>query len=569
MQKIIIKHVTGSKSNQTDVFELPIEEIVFGRSSDCQVAFDAEKDAYVSTRHCKITVQNKNQFLLTDLNSSNGTFVNNVKITTPKQLQANDEVQLGKSDKDEGSVKFTFNLDPATPKTKLIGPKPTAILPSTPQTKVVQNTSASNGSLPTNSTMTSPESKKIGEKTAERLISTAVNHDRKKMINMGASIIGIVILASSIFAYTIYQDKLEIQKNNTQAALDNASNNKAQQQAIDNITNNAQLNAENIQTQFGNSTVLIEMSWKLIYTPTGKQVFQKFGCATDAKGKCVSEKMPWYVLIDGVVEPFLDFENGISIGASGSGSGFVITEGGHILTNRHVAAPWEMTQSTDFKLPGILMVCNDSACSAPTLKPMANDASSNEYLASLKKWIPTKAKMLGQTPLRGKLVEGRYDYLDVTFKGTSLRLPAHAGPISGNADVALIKIEPTKKLQPVEMGFDDPVSAGAPVTVIGYPGISPDNARQNQSGTWLTIPDVTVTPGAIGKVITSSEAANSYSELNDAYQLTVTATGSGNSGGPVFNDKGHVIGIFTAIKKDANGTMVSFAVPIKHAKEFM
>lgn len=567
MQKIIIKHVTGSKSNQTDVFELPIEEIVFGRSSDCQVAFDAEKDAYVSTRHCKITVQNKNQFLLTDLNSSNGTFVNNVKITSPKQLEANDEVQLGKSDKDEGSVKFTFNLDPATPKTKLIGPKPTVILPSTPQTKVVQNTSASNGSLPTNSTTEPQKSKKIGEATAVHLISTAVNHDRKKMINMGASIIGIVILASSIFAYTIYQDKVKIEEITTEAEKTRIIKDNAQQDETD--RNKAQLTSENIQTQFGNSTVLIEMSWKLIYTPTGKQVFQKFGCATDAKGKCVSEKMPWYVLIDGVVEPFLDFENGIPIGDSGSGSGFVITEGGHILTNRHVAAPWEMTQSTDFKLPGILMVCNDSACSAPTLKPMANDASSDEYLASLKKWIPTKAKMLGQTPLRGKLVEGRHDYLDVTFKGTSLRLPAHAGPVSGNADVALIKIEPTKKLQPVEMGFDDPVSAGAPVTVLGYPGISPDNARQNQSGTWLTIPDVTVTPGSIGKVITNSDAANSYSALDDAYQLTVTATGSGNSGGPVFNDKGHVIGIFTAIRKDANGTMVSFAVPIKHAKEFM
>ena len=57
--------------------------------------------------------------------------------------------------------------------------------------------------------------------------------------------------------------------------------------------------------------------------------------------------------------------------------------------------------------------------------------------------------------------------------------------------------------------------------------------------------------------------------MGDVYQLTVNTTGSGNSGGPVFNDKGQVIGLLTYGKSDQSGTQISFAVPIKYGRELM
>jgi S1-C subfamily serine protease len=203
----------------------------------------------------------------------------------------------------------------------------------------------------------------------------------------------------------------------------------------------------------------------------------------------------------------------------------------------------------------------------------------NKLFASLSKWVPSQAIY---KQLHGKSVEGRHDYLDVTFPKTGLRIPARLVRTSDTADVALIKIDVPESMQPIEMSADDPVSAGDNIIVMGYPGISPDVAVQmnsqdrfNREGEWRQIPEPTVTGGNIGKVILGSATTDSasvkgyFSEMGDAYQLTVTATGSGNSGGPVFNDKGHTIGIFTSKKTDQSGTVISFAVPIKYGQELM
>jgi S1-C subfamily serine protease len=52
--------------------------------------------------------------------------------------------------------------------------------------------------------------------------------------------------------------------------------------------------------------------------------------------------------------------------------------------------------------------------------------------------------------------------------------------------------------------------------------------------------------------------------MGDVYQLTVNSTGSGNSGGPVFNDRGEVVAIFYA-GRAYGGAQVTFAVPIRYA----
>ena len=48
------------------------------------------------------------------------------------------------------------------------------------------------------------------------------------------------------------------------------------------------------------------------------------------------------------------------------------------------------------------------------------------------------------------------------------------------------------------------------------------------------------------------------------------AAGSGNSGGPVFDDHGKVIGIFSdSIQRPGVTTVVTFALPIKEGMELM
>ena len=78
-----------------------------------------------------------------------------------------------------------------------------------------------------------------------------------------------------------------------------------------------------------------------------------------------------------------------------------------------------------------------------------------------------------------------------------------------------------------------------------------------------TIPTPTVTAGNIGRIVpASSDKTNTFSGFGDSYQLTINATGAGNSGGPMFDDEGNVIGIYYAGNR-MRGTQISFAIPIK------
>jgi len=64
---------------------------ILGRHPDCDIVLTADG---VSGRHCKITKMTQG-WILEDLGSSNGTFVNNLKITTPTLVSTLDTITLG------------------------------------------------------------------------------------------------------------------------------------------------------------------------------------------------------------------------------------------------------------------------------------------------------------------------------------------------------------------------------------------------------------------------------------------------------------------------------------------
>lgn len=557
MKKIIIKHLLGSKANLIEIFELPIQEILFGRDNHCQVIYDPGKDDLVSRVHCKITIQNDNDFLLTDLNSTNGTYVNDEKVISPQLIKPDDVVQLGK-----GGVKFSFDLDPRPQ----IAPKPTrlaeSISMSIPTREQRIEPSLESDALSKNTRATSENLRGIGKNTLMREINLAETNTRKKMINYGASIIGLILVVSGFFLYQNYQDKSALQQ------TIEVVNNESKQRTAE-IINNKPLTSSDIFKQYAGSTAFIELKWRLIHATSGKQIYQTVICAEKNRGRCI-KLAPLYQYFDGAVSPVLNEDNGIPIRGSGSGSGFVVDKSGFILTNRHVAASWH-TSYTNFS-PGILKVCQDSQC--VNFKLTAIGENNSELWANLNKWVP--AHLVSKVE-----VEGVNDSLNVTFPNTGLAIPAHLVRVSDIADVALIKIDVINPLEPVELAHDEQVNPGDTITVMGYPGISPDVGVKlssqdpfNRKDQIRKIPQPTVTGGNIGKILQGkaefkSEAIEDYySEIGDAYQLTVNATGSGNSGGPVFNDKGKVIGIFSASRK-LGGTVITFAVPIKHGLEIM
>jgi serine protease Do len=118
-------------------------------------------------------------------------------------------------------------------------------------------------------------------------------------------------------------------------------------------------------------------------------------------------------------------------------------------------------------------------------------------------------------------------------------------------DLAVIKID-AKNLPVVELGDSDQLKVGQWVVAIG-----------NALGRF----ENTVTAGVISakdRSIEASDASNGSSESISNLLQTDAAINSGNSGGPLVNLKGQVVGINTAVASGAQS--IGFAIPINQAK---
>jgi pSer/pThr/pTyr-binding forkhead associated (FHA) protein len=74
------------------IFELETERVVIGRRRTCEVVLEHPG---VSARHCELARSSEGQWTITDLGSTNGTFVNGLPITETT-LRFGDEIGLGK-----------------------------------------------------------------------------------------------------------------------------------------------------------------------------------------------------------------------------------------------------------------------------------------------------------------------------------------------------------------------------------------------------------------------------------------------------------------------------------------
>ena len=68
-------------------------ELVVGRAEKCHVVLD---DTYVSQMHARIFAKD-DSYMLEDLGSTNGTYLNRQKVTSPTELQRGDRVKIGRT----------------------------------------------------------------------------------------------------------------------------------------------------------------------------------------------------------------------------------------------------------------------------------------------------------------------------------------------------------------------------------------------------------------------------------------------------------------------------------------
>jgi S1-C subfamily serine protease len=121
-------------------------------------------------------------------------------------------------------------------------------------------------------------------------------------------------------------------------------------------------------------------------------------------------------------------------------------------------------------------------------------------------------------------------------------------------DVGLLKVDPTDHaLAPVPLGDSSRVVVGEPVAAIGSPFGQ----------------ETSLTAGIVAATERSIDSLTSEYSLVDAIQ-TDAPINRGNSGGPLFDARGRVIGINAQIRSESgNAEGVGFAVPINSARRSM
>ena len=207
---------------------------------------------------------------------------------------------------------------------------------------------------------------------------------------------------------------------------------------------------------------------------------------------------------DNTTDPFGDLfpipqqvQKGTKYQEVGAGSGFIVSEDGLVLTNKHVV----LDDKADYTV-------------------LTNDG---------KKY---KAKVLALDPVQD---------LAVIKIQQDTPLPVQAGLTATD-----------QKFKPVILGDSAGIQIGQTAIAIG-----------NALGQFSNTVSVGVVSG-LGRTVSASDQVGSFSETLEGIIQTDAAINAGNSGGPLLNLKGEVIGINTAIAQGAQS--IGFAIPIDMAK---
>jgi serine protease Do len=144
------------------------------------------------------------------------------------------------------------------------------------------------------------------------------------------------------------------------------------------------------------------------------------------------------------------------------------------------------------------------------------------------------------------VIDNAYDVVVTLNDGT--RLSATVVGHGRNYDLALLKVDPIYPLEAAHFGDSDAMQVGDPVLAIGNP-----------FGLGIAVS---------GGIVSGLDRDLHFSRF-DAFIQTDAAINHGNSGGPLFNTNGEVIGINTALYSNNTGggsVGIGYAIPASAAR---
>lgn len=244
----------------------------------------------------------------------------------------------------------------------------------------------------------------------------------------------------------------------------------------------------------------------------------------------------------GYAGQFVWKERAFDVQYIGSGSGFLIHPTGYILTNAHVVSDVKEGDEHGQRL---------------LLQRLAM-----QVLTALGQPITQQSLQSAMKQLAAEAQLTTFKRINLVFLQSGSRYPfeikAYGAPVGEGKDVAVVKIE-VKNAPTLMLGDSDAMEVGDRLYVIGYPAAGDSPVLDQKSELEPTTND--------GHVSAKKTAADGAPILQ-----TNASTTHGNSGGPVLNEKGEVIGLLTFRGDTVNNQEVqgfNFIVPINTAQEFV
>ena len=231
------------------------------------------------------------------------------------------------------------------------------------------------------------------------------------------------------------------------------------------------------------------------------------------------------------------------------GSGAIIHPDGWIVTNGHVVQPYQENRESAFAAE-LLENAVAAAC-ASELEELAPVAR-GERIRALAAEPMNRAGLAVERTLTVNLSNGRAYPAEVKFYSPPAYVVTGNGTTRGR-DVAILKIDerelPVVRLAPRSTGLH----LGQSLFVIGFPGVVAAHELLSRA----TLFEPSITTGRISGF--KSDVGGQRVMQTDAAII------QGNSGGPVFDDRGHVIGAatFTSLQGDQVVQGFNFAIPVE------
>ena len=443
--KAIFVHLSGSKRGKTEFFT--DSKIGIGTDSSCNLRFNLLTDKNTSPLHAEINLR-ECDYILKDLDSSKGTFVNN-RLIQEVVIHDGDLIEFG----DNGPrVRFRIKAeegDVCKPFREMLADSMDLAREPHKGRKLITATSF-----------------------FKSLLTEAFTQSSFKFKLVTLLIFLLTTVGIGTLFYTIYSSLTETTKRVELLEFESAI-------------------GEKIIKDFSKGICLIQCSFSLVDEVSG--------------------------------EPLKAWNNGRILTNNLTGTGFIISKNGKVLTNRHVVEPW--WNHTAYFIP-----------IEPGLKP-------------------------------------RIEVLRAFFPNVKDPVLLKLEKVSEVADVALLSFEPEGIDIPVlelDLSGMDAIE-GEPVVLLGYPAgmkalfakTDPDIAKEISKLPFLEAAQELSNHHLIKPISTQGHISDVLNERIIYDALTTV----GGSGGPLFNNKGKVIAINYGIFRGFSGA--NFGVPIKYAIELI